>query len=53
MDRLDATFGLLIHEYLNSNRTFQQVALLTMKMNERCLANEALENMRPEIIAGE
>jgi len=24
-----------------------------MKMHERCLANEALENMRVEIIAGE
>jgi hypothetical protein len=29
------------------------VALLTMKMNERCLANDALEAMRAEIIAGE
>ena len=38
-------------EYLADNRTFEHVLVLTIKMNERCLANQVLKKMRAEILA--
>ena len=43
---------LFVYQYLNGNRSLEQIATLTTKMNQRFFIKRELEEVRTEVAAG-